>query len=82
MQRLQAFIDKIRGRSEISDLQESWSENVLNFSFRTFGFTVQGMTTVDDDRVRMEGTLPMAALPFRGKIESTVHQELARMLQA
>jgi hypothetical protein len=82
VERLQQFIDKVRSRSDVSDLTESWTGNVLNFSFRTFGLTVEGSTTVEDDRVRMEGKLPLAATPFRGRIEGSIHDELEKILRA
>jgi hypothetical protein len=82
IQRLQQFIDKVRTRSDVSDLTESWTDNVLNFSFKTFGLTVEGGATVEDDRVRMDGKLPLAAAPFRGRIEGSIHDELQKILNA
>ncbi len=82
IERLKSFIDKVRNRNDVSDLQESWQENVQTFSFKTFGFTIEGATTVEDDRVKMEGKLPLAAAPFRGRIEGSIQEELTKMLQA
>jgi hypothetical protein len=80
--RLQQFIDKVRTRSDVSDLTETWTDNVLNFSFKTFGLTVEGTATVEDDHVRMDGKLPLAAAPFRGRIEGSIHDELQKILKA
>jgi hypothetical protein len=82
VERLQQFMDKVRSRSDVSDLTESWTDNVLNFSFKTFGLTIEGSTTVEDDRVCMDGKLPLAATPFRGRIEGSIHDELQKILQA
>jgi hypothetical protein len=82
VERLQKFMDKVRNRSDVSDLQESWAANVLKFSFKTFGLTVEGSTTVEDDRVRMEGKLPLAAAPFRGRIEGSIREELEKILRS
>ena len=82
VERLQQFIDKVRTRSDVSDLTESWTDNVLNFSFKTFGLTVEGSATVEDGRVLMDGKLPLAAAPFRGRIEGSIHDELQKILKA
>jgi hypothetical protein len=80
--RLQQFINKVRNRSDVNDLQESWVDNVLRFSFKTFGLLVEGSTTVEEDRVHMEGKLPLAAAPFRGRIEGSIREELEKILRA
>ncbi len=82
IQRLQQFMDKVRNRGDVTDLQETWVGNILRYSFKTFGFSIEGVTTVDDDRVQMEGKLPLAATPFRGKIENSIQEELTRMLKS
>ncbi len=79
-QRLQQFMDHVRSRNDVSDLEENWVGDVLNFSFKTFGFKIEGATTIEDDVVRMEGKLPIAAAPFRGRIEGQIEQELKRIL--
>ncbi len=79
-QRLQDFMDRVRSRNDVTDLEDSWVGDVLNFSFKTFGFKIEGATTVEDDSVRMDGKLPLAAAPFRGRIEGQIEDELKRML--
>jgi hypothetical protein len=81
VERIQQFMDKVRGRNDVSDLVESWADNVLTFSFKTFGMTIEGLTTVEEALVRMEGKLPLAAAPFRGRIEGNIHEELEKILK-
>jgi hypothetical protein len=38
------------------------------------------MLTVTQVRVRVEGQLPFAALPFRGRIQNSIADELRRAL--
>jgi putative polyhydroxyalkanoate system protein len=80
--RLQGILEKIKERhaSQVSDLQESWQGNVLNFAFKTFGFNVKGAMHVEPSQVRVEGDLPFAAMMFKGRIESEVKDTLARWL--
>ncbi len=85
----QAAIDRIkpvlaslqeRYQSQIKDLEQSWAGNVLNFVFRTMGMNIKGEMSVDDDQVKVDGTIPMAALMFKGKIEQTLRDELTKLL--
>lgn len=81
-ERLKKFIGDIQERykSQFSNLQEAWNGNVLNFGFSTFGFNIKGAMTVLADAVKVEGDLPLAAMMFKGKIESTIKENLARKL--
>ncbi|MBW3595950.1 MAG: polyhydroxyalkanoic acid system family protein [Planctomycetes bacterium] len=81
IERLKGFMDKVRRRDDVSDLQESWEGSVQTFSFKTYGFKVEGAATVEEDRVKMDGKLPLAAAPFRGKIEGSIREELEKVLQ-
>jgi Putative polyhydroxyalkanoic acid system protein (PHA_gran_rgn) len=82
IERLKTFMDKVRHRDDVSDLEESWNENVQSFSFKTYGFKIEGAATVEEDRVKLDGKLPLAAAPFRGKIEGSIREGLEKTLQA
>ena len=43
--------------------------------------TVDGILTVEDQLARLSGNLPFAALAFRGKIEQSIKDELAKLLR-
>jgi hypothetical protein len=80
--RLRGLLDKVKARhgDKVSDLRESWAENVLNFGFRTYGFNVEGVVTVDDSEVRLDGQIPFAAVMFKGKIEQELRDTMGRVL--
>lgn len=82
LRRLQAALEKAKARNEgkVTNLQENWSGNRLDYSFSTFGFNVKGDVTVEPSEVKLNGTLPFAAMMFKGKIEQTVREELSRIL--
>ena len=82
IERLKTFMDKVRHRDDVSDLEESWNGNVQSFSFKTYGFKIEGAATVEEDRVKLDGKLPLAAAPFRGKIEGSIREGLEKTLQA
>lgn len=66
---------------KISELQESWVGYVGTFSFSAMGFPVSGTFTVTASEVILQSTLPFAALPFKGKIESTIRERAAILLR-
>jgi hypothetical protein len=82
IERLKTFMDKVRHRDDVSDLEETWNENVQSFSFKTYGFKIEGAATVEEDRVKLDGKLPLAAAPFRGKIEGSIREGLEKTLQS
>ena len=82
LRRLQAALEKAKARNEgkVTNLQETWSGNRLDYSFSTYGFNVKGDVTVEPSEVKLNGSLPFAAMMFKGKIEQTVRDELSRIL--
>ena len=82
VERLSSFLDGVaeKYKDQVSKLDGTWSENVLDFSLTTFGFAITGTLTVDEDVARLDGKLPFAAVAFRGKIEKGIASELERAL--
>ncbi len=81
-ERLKQFVALVRERYRdfVTDLQGDWTDNLLTFAFQAYGFQIQGTLTVDDTVVRLAGSLPWAAVMFRGQIEQAVAGELQREL--
>jgi len=82
LERLKGFLTKVKERhhDKVSNLQEDWQDNKLAYSFSTYGFSVKGDVVVEENEVRLNSQLPMAAMMFKGKIEQTIRDELARVL--
>ena len=82
--RLKGFLEQVRQRykDQVSELEGTWNDNVLDFLLKTYGFNITGILTVEDDVVRLNGQLPFAAMAFRGKIEQSISSELERELKA
>jgi hypothetical protein len=80
--RLKSFVEDVQERfkDQVSQVDGAWNENVLDFSLTTFGLTVKGSLTVDESAARVSGQLPLAAMPFRGKIEQSIADELKQAL--
>jgi hypothetical protein len=71
---------KDRHQDKISNLEEKWEGNQLSGGFTTYGFNIKGTVKVEPNEVKINGSLPIAAMMFKGKIEQTVKEELTRLL--
>lgn len=82
IERLQRFIEMAKAQygSHVNDLQETWHEEGLDFSFRAMGFSTNGSLKVEASEVHLNGHLPLAAVMFKGKIEDAVRKNLSRVL--
>ncbi len=82
--RLKGFFAKVKERyqNQVSDLEETWSDNALDFGFRTYGFQIKGRMDVEPAEVKFDGQIPFAAMAFKGKIEQTLRDELTRVLNS
>lgn len=80
--RLKSFFDKVKAehQDKVSNLEEQWHDNRLEYSFSTYGFNIKGDLTVEPGEVKVNGTLPFAAMMFKGKIEQTVREQLEKVL--
>ncbi len=80
--RLKGFLAKVKERyqNQVSDLEETWSDNTLDFGFKTYGFQIKGRMVVEPAEVQFEGQIPFAAMMFKGKIEQTIRDEINRVL--
>ena len=80
--RMESFLETMekKYKDQISDMDGSWSDNILNFSFNTFGIKIDGKMTVAEDNVQMDGELPFAAMMFKGKIASGIQEALEKAL--
>ncbi|HTQ40192.1 MAG TPA: polyhydroxyalkanoic acid system family protein [Pirellulales bacterium] len=80
--RLKNLLAKVKDKyqAQVSDLQEVWNGNTLNFSFSTYGFKVAGDVFVQPSEVQLDGQIPMAAMMFKGKIENAIKDQLAKEL--
>ena len=80
--RLKDFVDRARERfgAQVSAMDGAWTDSVLNFSLTAMGITITGSLAVEDTAARVNGQLPLAAMPFRGKIEESIAAEIKQEL--
>jgi putative polyhydroxyalkanoate system protein len=80
--RLERFAETLQQKfqNQLSDLEQSWEGDTLRFSFKTFGIQLSGGIAVNDQDLKVAGDLPFSAMMFRGKIESSIREELERLV--
>jgi hypothetical protein len=81
-ERLKILLSRVKEKyqDQVTNLQESWNDNTLTFSFSTYGFKVNGDVVVQPTEVQLDGQIPMAAMIFKGKIEGAIREQLAKVL--
>ncbi|MGY8770363.1 MAG: polyhydroxyalkanoic acid system family protein [Pirellulales bacterium] len=82
VEKVQLVLEKMKGRFEgqVKDMQQTWTDHVMAFSFRTMGASISGEMAVEAASVLVTGQLPFAAMLFKGKIESSIKEELEKIL--
>jgi hypothetical protein len=80
--RLQRHIEMAKQMygAHVSNLNEQWSGNVLNYGFSAMGMATSGTLRVEEGVVQIDSKLPLAAVMFRGRIEDTVRNQLGQIL--
>jgi hypothetical protein len=81
--RLERFVEMLQAqhKEKVSDLSQSWNGNTLSFAFKTFGFKVAGAIAAFDNKLAVSGDIPIAAMMFKGKIESEIREQLGRIMR-
>jgi hypothetical protein len=81
-EKLNRFVEVLEDKykDKVSELSQSWDGNVLVFHFKTYGIPIDGRITVSDNNLAVDGDLPFTAIMFKGKIESSIREQLERVL--
>ena len=82
VEKLKSFLGNVQEKfkDQISAIDGEWTDNVLEFNFTTYGFSISGTMTVEEEVARMEGQLPFAAVAFRGTIQDSIRKEIEKTL--
>lgn len=80
--RLEAFAERVREKyqGQVKDVKEWWEGDNLCFGFRTMGVNIDGQLAVEDDHLDVNGNLPFSAMMFKGRIESSLKEELEKLM--
>jgi hypothetical protein len=79
---IQQFMPQVQERFKdmVKDVQQTVTDNRVDYSFRTMGMTISGTTTVEETKVNVKMELPFAAMMIKGKIQSEMTTALERLL--
>lgn len=61
---------RVKFGAHISDVTETWTGSVDNFSFRVMGFAVAGKLDARPTELSIDIDFPFAALPFKHRVET------------
>ena len=64
----------------ISNVQHTWRDDVMDFSFRARGFAISGTLEVTDTELSLDMSVPFLARPFQGRIEGEIDRWLDESL--
>ncbi len=67
-------------QEHIQNLEEQWNGSSGRYRFRTMGMEIKGTVTADASEVKVDVSLPLLAVMFRGAIEEKLRQELGKIL--
>jgi hypothetical protein len=81
-ERLKRLIELVKAQygSHLSELHEEWTEQTGSFRVGAMGFKSTGTVEVRTTEVHIQGSLPFAAVMFKGKIEDAIRQQVERHL--
>jgi len=65
---------------QVRDAESTWNGDVLEFRFKSLGFSIKGTVTVESSQATVKIQVPLAAMIVKGKIQSQVREELERTL--
>lgn len=80
--RIQGMLGDLKQQygEQISNLEESWSGATGAFAMTAMGMKISGTLAVRPTEVALDGSIPFAAVPFKGQIEKLIRQEAERLL--
>jgi hypothetical protein len=80
--RLEKFAGILRQKFQdsVSDLDQLWEGDTLQFKFTAYGIPIQGGIAVTDTALQVAGDLPLTAMLFKGRIESAIQEQLAGLV--
>ena len=67
--------------SQLKDYTEEWIGNKLKVNFKAMGFKLGGILEIFDDRVEMNGKVPLMLKSFEGQVRDTITKTLVDLLK-
>ncbi len=71
---------RVQFGDHVSDFDEQWNDGSLSFGFKAMGMKVAGTVEVGEEHVKLDASLPLAAMMFKGAIEQRIREEFGNLL--
>ncbi len=65
----------------IDEVNQDWKDNVCDFLIKAKGQKISGVLKVLENKIELEGKIPMFLKPFQGQIESIIRNEVEKLLK-
>ncbi len=81
-ERLKRLIEIVKSQygSHLQELHEEWDGTTGSFRVGAMGMKSTGTVEVRPNEVHIQGSLPFAAVIFKGKIEEAIRQQIGKVL--
>jgi hypothetical protein len=64
-------------RDTVKAFRDNWTGHTFSFSLQAMGLSVGGTVVVEPQTIRLNMTIPMAAMLFKRQIEDRIRREIA-----
>ena len=80
--RIRSLLNHLKAEhgDKINDLKEEWVGHTGKFDCSVMGFRVSGILAIEPSQVTITGSLPLAAMLFKGKLETMIRDQTAKLL--
>lgn len=76
------FVEEVlltKFKDSIGEVEHGREGDALVFKLKTFGIQISGKALATDNEFIVDGDLPFTAMMFKGKIESSIREQLERL---
>lgn len=82
LRRIQSMLGDLKRQygDQVTEVTETWSGSTGEFSMTAMGLRISGTLAVEPAEVKLNGTIPFAAVPFRGRIEQLIREQAETLL--
>jgi len=66
---------------QLKNYTEEWKGNIVNVAFKVMGFNIKGEMEVKDDKVVMNGKVPMMLKAFESQVSDQIYTTISKLLK-
>ena len=80
--RIKHLLTEVREKygNQVSDIHEDWNGSSCDLAWKSMGMGMSANIQVNASDVTVDGTMPMAFMAFKGKMESLVRDRVTQAL--